>query len=76
MFGCNSLVSKDLVETAWGWNKLLPFRFVSWSDYIKYLEQYYLRNARQFVPGAAATTGSSSIAALAEIVSNFLSSLH
>ncbi|KAF8732744.1 hypothetical protein HU200_015080 [Digitaria exilis] len=56
----------DLVETEWGWDKLLPLYGVPWSDYSKYLEEYYLRNARHLVPGAAATTGSS-IATLAEI---------
>ncbi|KAF8662189.1 hypothetical protein HU200_056386 [Digitaria exilis] len=56
----------DLVDTAWGWDKLLPLSGVSWSDCSNYLEEYYLRNARQFVPGDGATTGSS-ITALAEI---------
>ncbi|CAN6314781.1 unnamed protein product [Urochloa humidicola] len=56
----------DLVEKAWGWDKLLPFTGVPWSDYSKYLDEYYLQNALRFVPGAAPTTGSS-IAALAEM---------
>ncbi|CAN6286452.1 unnamed protein product [Urochloa humidicola] len=56
----------DLLAKAWGWDKLLPYTGVPWSDYSKYLEEYHLHNARQFVPGAAATTGSS-IVALAEI---------
>ncbi|RCV46622.1 hypothetical protein SETIT_9G546100v2 [Setaria italica] len=55
----------DLVAKAWGWDKLLPFEGVSWSDYSKYLEEYYRRNARQLVPGAAAATGTG--VALAEI---------
>lgn len=50
---------------------------MSWSDYSKYLEEYYRRNAEEYyrrnagqlVPGAAAATGSR-IAALADIVSN------
>ncbi|RLN40553.1 hypothetical protein C2845_PM01G18300 [Panicum miliaceum] len=56
----------DLLGKAWGWKRLLPFAGGSWSDYSKYLEEYYQRNAVKLVPGAAAATGSS-IAALAEI---------
>jgi hypothetical protein len=60
LFGCNLLVSKDLLGKAWGWDRLLPLAGVSRSDYSKYIEEYFRRNARELVPGAAA--------ALAEIV--------
>ena len=66
------LVSEDLLDEAWGWSRLLLFTGVTRSDCSKYLEDYYRRNARELVPAAAAATGSSSIAALAETVSNHL----
>ncbi|KAG0515209.1 hypothetical protein BDA96_10G258900 [Sorghum bicolor] len=64
----------DLLEKSWGWDRLLPWEGMSWSDYSKYLEEYYRRNAEEYyhrnggqlVPGAAAATGSR-IAALADI---------
>ncbi|XP_025796714.1 uncharacterized protein LOC112876756 isoform X1 [Panicum hallii] len=44
----------DLLGKAWGWDRLLPLAGVSRSDYSKYIEEYFRRNARELVPGAAA----------------------
>lgn len=39
------LVSKDILDKLWGWDKLLPIGdSVSWADYSAYLEEYLRRN--------------------------------
>ncbi|KAM3254804.1 hypothetical protein ACQJBY_048335 [Aegilops geniculata] len=39
---------KDLVETAWGWKRLLPWMrgSVLFEDYFTYLQQYYQKNIK------------------------------
>ncbi|XP_044416324.1 uncharacterized protein [Triticum aestivum] len=45
---------EDLFEKLWGWERLLPLcGLVKWSDYSNYLEEYYKRNASEFVADAA-----------------------
>lgn len=46
---------EDLFEKLWGWERLLPLSgSVKWTDYRSYLEEYYNRNASDFVDGALA----------------------
>jgi hypothetical protein len=78
-------VSEDLFEKLWGWERLLPLSgSVKWTDNRSYLEEYYNRNASDFVDGALANQNpeDSQIsnnaymgASLAKSVSNALASL-
>ncbi|TVU18625.1 hypothetical protein EJB05_34732, partial [Eragrostis curvula] len=43
----------DLVEKAWGWEKLLPIRAgIDWSDYSNYVKEYYKNNAPEYDTGS------------------------
>uniref|UniRef100_K4A8A2 Uncharacterized protein n=1 Tax=Setaria italica TaxID=4555 RepID=K4A8A2_SETIT len=42
-------------EKLWGWERLVPLcSYAKWSDYGRYLEEYYKHNANEFVAAAAA----------------------
>ncbi|KAM0864618.1 hypothetical protein ACQ4PT_043801 [Festuca glaucescens] len=51
----SKIKKEDLFEKLWGWERLLPLSgSVKWADYRSYLEEYYKRNASEFVAGALA----------------------
>ncbi|XP_022680112.1 uncharacterized protein LOC101756848 [Setaria italica] len=50
-----SMEEEGFLEKLWGWERLVPLcSYVKWSDYGRYLEEYYKHNANEFVAAAAA----------------------
>ncbi|RCV14702.1 hypothetical protein SETIT_2G445500v2 [Setaria italica] len=48
-------MEEGFLEKLWGWERLVPLcSYVKWSDYGRYLEEYYKHNANEFVAAAAA----------------------